>query len=119
VTTEVISLYTTVCPVTATETARASLSLSTTTISSTTTNYVTVKVVKSTETLVPYPTGSSSRSPFGTGSPSVSIVIQKATSTAQGAATSAPTKFTGAASSVRGGMGIMIAVVLGAMALMV
>jgi hypothetical protein len=49
----------------------------------------------------------------------VNIVIQKATSTAQGAATSAPTKFTGAASSVRGGMGVMIAVVVGAMALMI
>jgi hypothetical protein len=116
----VISLYTTVCPVTATETASAGESTSTTTIRSTTTNYITVKVIKSTATLVPYPTGSaSSGSPFGTGSPSISLVVQKVTSTAQGAATSAPVTFTGAASSVGGGMGVMVAVMLGAVALMI
>lgn len=143
ITTETIALYTTVCPVTAIEatptlarlssapTATGALrTISTTTISSTATNYVTVKVVKSTATLVPYPTGSGSEKTkglFGTGVPSLSLVIKpEASSLAVGVQTSpiasaipSSTQFTGAASSVRGMGGIMIVVALGAMALLI
>ena len=85
-------------------------------------------MVKSTATVVPYPTGpASSGSSFGTGTglPSVSLVIQKQTSSAQGVASTPshvpttaspiPTQFKGAASNVnaRVGMSGLVAVVIG------
>lgn len=135
VTTEIISLYTTVCPVTeATSTPAvpggvyqqsSSAGYSTTTISSTLTTYRTVKVVKSTATVVPtpkYPTGPASSGGVvgtGTGLPSVSLVYstvgEEATSAAGGvtaSSTPSPSAFKGAASKMGGGS--MVAVVLAA-----
>lgn len=139
VTTEVITLYTTVCPVEQAVTATftpggvfvASVSSIaanlTTTLSTTTTKYSTVRLVQSTATVypvpvttvissVPYPTGPASKSQFGTGASSASPVFTKATSSVAGVVTSVqsavPTQFVGAASSTRG-MGVVMIVVLG------
>jgi chitinase len=130
VTTDIISLYVTVCPVseaaataspTASPTAIASAenTYSTTTLSSTTTQFVTVKVIQSTATVAPYPVsvtaqGNAQGKALGTGTglPVVSLI----TTTAGAAAT--PSQFTGAASTSRGPFGVMVAVVLGAVVFM-
>lgn len=148
-TTEIISLYTTICPVTeATSTpaapsvpggafeqatsagASAGATHETTTLSSTLTQHRTVKVVKSTATVVPvapYPTGPAvSSGVLGTGTgaglPTMSSVVVKpctaceeATTSTAGGATAAPTSspsvFTGAGSKMGGSV---VAVVLAA-----
>jgi len=142
VTTEVVKLYTTVCPVaeatseatkpisSGVDKAIASSSIITTTKSSTTTLYRTVVMMKSTATVVPtsapYPTGSAVSKPFATGLPSVSVVFQKqaSTSTAAGAAgtttaSPVPTTFAGAASSPRGGMCTLLVALFGVVALLI
>lgn len=106
-------------------------SYSTTTVSSTVTQYRTVKVVKSTATVVPtpsapYPTGpASSEGVVGTGaglpsvslvfiSPSPSTVAESGETSAAGgvAATPTPSTFTGAAGKMSSGS--MIAIILAA-----
>jgi chitinase len=146
VTTEIVKLYTTVCPVTEAEPTStpvaqytpinsytvkpATSDISYTTLKSTTTQYRTVKLIKSTATVyavpssvsvkseAPYPTGpATSGKVLGTASPSLSVVINKVTSSAEGVVsytpTPKPTTFTGGASGVRGGMGMVVAVVMG------
>ncbi|KAL2065294.1 hypothetical protein VTL71DRAFT_2963 [Oculimacula yallundae] len=151
VTTEIIKLYTTVCPVT--ETAKPTPSTyspvspvveqpaftgkaipptydsdSTTTLSSTTTQYKTIKIVKSTATIVPvpyttlapYPTGPAGPGagyPVGSGTAAPSAVA--VTSSAEGAdktKTPVPVYATGSASSSRSAVGVMVAVVAGVVA---
>ncbi len=127
-TTEIISLYTTVCPVTETETAIpvpttpaypaypvASGSSKTTTISSTFTTYVTINLVHSTATLMPYPTGpAQGTKALGTGLPNVSVVYQ-AVSSAKGTASAYPTTpvYTGGAASLKAGAGLLVGVAAG------
>jgi len=118
VTTETIIDYTTVCPVTATETG-ASWSQTNTyytwTTSSTTTQYVTVKVVPSTATLIPYPVSSPASVMTlnkGVASGTLPAVVLYTT-------TATPSQFTGAASSSRGPVAVVMAVILGAVALLI
>jgi chitinase len=120
VTTDTISLYVTVCPVSkaalsATSTGNAAPTYSTTASSSTTTQFVTVKVIVSTATLAPYPVSLTTQAKAqgtgtGTGLPALSL-----TTTTAGAPL--PSQFQGAASSSRGPMSLIIAVVLGAVVL--
>lgn len=100
---------------------------STTTLSSTTTQYKTIKIVKSTATIVPmppttlapYPTGPASEGyPSGTAAPTA---VAQVTSSAEGVTstkTPVPIYATGAASSSRSAVGVMVAVVAGVVALM-
>jgi chitinase len=129
VTTETIIDYTTVCPVTATETG-ANWSQTNTyytwTTSSTTTQYVTVKVVPSTATLIPYPVSSAATLiPYPVSSPASVMTLNKgvASGTLPAVAlyttTAMPSQFTGAASSSRGPVAVVIVVVLGAVALLI
>jgi chitinase len=118
VTTDTIIDYTTVCPVTATETG-ASWSETNTyytwTTSSTTTQYVTVKVVPSTATLAPYPASSpASILTLNKGAASGTLPAVYLTTT-----TATPSQFTGAASSSRGPVAVVLAVVLGAVAFLI
>ncbi|KAL5331921.1 hypothetical protein ACEPPN_001461 [Leptodophora sp. 'Broadleaf-Isolate-01'] len=164
VTTEIIKLYTTVCPVTEksipvataipstyapvetpietpayTGVAIPSSSSpagvphfygydsSTTTLSSTTTQYKTIKIVKSTATIMPLPpttlapylTGPASEGyPLGTAAPSA---VAQVTSSAEGVTTTktpVPVYATGAASSSRSAVGVMVAGVAGVVAFM-
>jgi chitinase len=114
VTTDIISLYVTVCPVSeaeATATPNAENTYSTTTLSSTTTQFVTVKVVQSPAALAPYPISLTTQAKTlgtGTGLPVLNLI----TTTAAGVAT--PSQFEGAASISGSSIGVMIAVILGA-----
>lgn len=111
VTTDTIIDYTTVCPVTATETGVSETdTYSTSTTSSTTTVYKTVMVVPTTATVAPYPVSSAaSILTLNKGAASGTLpAVYLTTTTAQ------PSQFTGAASSSRGPVALIMAVVLGA-----
>jgi len=104
---------------------------STTILSSTTTQYKTIKIVKSTATIIPvayttpapYPTGPAGHVagyPVGSGTAAPSAVAQSTTSAAGADKTKTPVPVyaTGSASSSRSAAGVMFAVVAGVAAFM-
>jgi chitinase len=136
VTTEIISLYTTVCPVAESTPVTVSLppftkptslpageNTSTTTRSSTFTSYVTVKMIKSTATVVPtpmYPTLAKQYSAAAGSGTGAGVPAPQPTSVAGGEVTpsaSAPETFTGAGNKMGGSMGVVAAIFVGAVAM--